>query len=130
MRNNPHVILTIARLFERDWKISKARKWYLRALTLHPDLGDAWAYYYAFELKNNNSSGGGGSGEGAAAGTGAGGTAPEEIVEKCVGAEPHHGELWTSISKRTEYRHDSTEVILKRVAEKLFASQNIHSSSS
>lgn len=121
--NNPHVILAIARLFERDRKISKARKWYTRVITLDPDYGDAWAYYYTFELQNQtigSSSGGGAPG-------GSGGediTSIDEIIKKCIQAEPHHGELWTSISKKTEYRHDSIEKILKRVAEKLLSSQS------
>ena len=49
--NEPHVITAVARLFERDRKYPKARKWFTRAVTLDPDNGDAWAAYYAFELQ-------------------------------------------------------------------------------
>jgi pre-mRNA-processing factor 6 len=49
--NDTHVITAVARLFERDRKYPKARKWYTRAVTLDPDNGDAWAAYFAFELQ-------------------------------------------------------------------------------
>jgi len=39
--NDPFVVLAVASLFERDRKIPKARKWFNRAVTLNPDLGDA-----------------------------------------------------------------------------------------
>jgi pre-mRNA-processing factor 6 len=162
--NNPLVILAIARLFDKDKKVIKARKWYQRAIMLDPDYGDAWAYYYTFELKNWNpppgapgpgapgptapgpgapgptapgltgaviettgslssssSSEGGGGGGGGVVKILEG--SPEDILKRCVAAEPHHGELWISISKKTEYRHDSTGTILKRVAEKILLGQ-------
>jgi len=28
----------------------KAREWFLRTVKIDPDLGDAWAYFYRFEL--------------------------------------------------------------------------------
>jgi pre-mRNA-processing factor 6 len=120
--NNPHVILAIGRLFDRDRKILKARKWYSRAVTLDPDFGDAWAYYYAFELKNQTLSPPGMTCSEKTPTEGS----PEDILNKCVTAEPHHGELWTSISKQTEYRHDSIGIILKRVAEKLLSTNRTH----
>lgn len=43
------VVLTIARLFERSARFRKAQKWFNRAVTLNPRLGDAWIYYFAFE---------------------------------------------------------------------------------
>ena len=50
--NDPHVILAVSRLFWRDRKEEKARSWCNRAVTLDPDLGDAWGNYYAFELQH------------------------------------------------------------------------------
>ena len=50
--NDPHVIVAVSRLFWRDRKEEKARSWCNRAVTLDPDLGDAWANYYAFELQH------------------------------------------------------------------------------
>lgn len=50
--NDPNVIMAVSRLFWRDRKEEKARSWCNRAVTLDPDLGDAWANYYAFELQH------------------------------------------------------------------------------
>lgn len=47
------VVLTIARLFERSARFRKAQKWFNRAVTLNPRLGDAWIYYFAFEYVQN-----------------------------------------------------------------------------
>lgn len=47
--NDPIVIVAVARLFEKDNKVTKARKWFNRAVALNGKLGDAWVYYYALE---------------------------------------------------------------------------------
>ena len=52
--NDPHVIVAVASLFWRDRKIEKARKWFERAVTLEPSLGDAWATYLAFEAQHGD----------------------------------------------------------------------------
>ena len=44
------VVLQIARLFWRERKAEKTRKWLQRSVALDRDLGDAWAHYYRFEL--------------------------------------------------------------------------------
>lgn len=49
--NDPHVITAVARRFWADRKYAKARKWFNRAITLDPNMGDAWAASYAFELQ-------------------------------------------------------------------------------
>ena len=49
--NDPHVITAVARRFWADRKYAKARKWFNRAITLDPNMGDAWVAYYAFELQ-------------------------------------------------------------------------------
>lgn len=49
--NDANVITAVARRFWADRKYSKARKWFDRAATLDPNMGDAWAAYYAFELQ-------------------------------------------------------------------------------
>jgi len=62
---------------------------------LNPDLGDSWVYYYAFErdVADNGKS--------------------EEILKRCVKAEPHHGRLWISISKKPGNWRLKTEEILR-----------------
>lgn len=98
--DDPVVITAVARLFERDKKIHKARKWFNRAVTLDPDFGDAWAFYYAFEVKAS------------------GPNSPEtqNLMKQCITAEPHHGELWCSVSKKPENRRDDITTILKKIA--------------
>lgn len=97
--DDPFVITAVARLFERDRKIEKARKWFNRAVTLDPDLGDAWAHYYAFEVQASGAS------------------APESmrVLEQCVAADPRHGELWCSVSKQTANRRLDTATLLKKI---------------
>ncbi len=45
------MLLTVAKYFCNERKISKARSWFTRAVKLDPDLGDAWAYYHKFEIQ-------------------------------------------------------------------------------
>ena len=99
--NDPHVILAVSRLFWRDRKEEKARSWCNRAVTIDPDLGDAWANYVAFETAHG---------------------APEqlaEVVRRCVAADPHHGDEWTRVSKDVRHLRWTTEQIVKRVAQNM-----------
>lgn len=104
--NDPHVITAVAQLFERDRKYAKARKWFTRAVTLDPDNGDAWAAYLAFELQQGT---------------------PEQATDvrtRCAAAEPSHGELWCSVSKRMENRRLSSEAILLKVVAEKFSNKD------
>lgn len=40
------------RLFWSERKITKAREWFQRTVKIEPDLGDAWALFYKFELQH------------------------------------------------------------------------------
>lgn len=40
------------RLFWSERKITKAREWFLRTVKIEPDLGDAWALFYKFEMQH------------------------------------------------------------------------------
>jgi pre-mRNA-processing factor 6 len=104
--NDPLVIVAVANLFARDRKYDKARKWLERAVTLAPRLGDAWVHWYAFELRQ--------------ADIGKGSVPQyEEILAKCVAAEPNRGELWCGMAKRTEHRRKGVGFVLKKAAEEL-----------
>eukprot|EP01012_Entosiphon_sulcatum_P018062 TRINITY_DN22807_c0_g1_i1.p1 TRINITY_DN22807_c0_g1~~TRINITY_DN22807_c0_g1_i1.p1 ORF type:complete len:943 (-),score=212.04 TRINITY_DN22807_c0_g1_i1:27-2855(-) len=97
------VICTVARLFWTDRKIDKTRSWFNRAVALDPDYGDAWAFFYRFELQH-------GTEETATA-----------VLKRCVEAEPKHGERWVSVSKAPEYCTVGgcrlpTEQIVKKVS--------------
>ena len=45
--------------------------------------------------------------------------ADEEIVNRCVAADPRHGELWTNVSKSRHFRRASTAIVLRKVSEKI-----------
>lgn len=99
--NDPFVIVAVAKIFWEDRKIDKARTWFNRAVTLNSDLGDAWAYFYKFELANGTEE------------------QQAEVLRRCIDAEPHHGELWVKVSKDISQPHLSTEQILKQVARRI-----------
>jgi len=43
----------------------------------------------------------------------------EDVVAKCISAEPKHGEVWQSVAKDPANAYKSTEEILKLVAQRL-----------
>lgn len=48
--HDQHVLLAGAKLLWTERKVPKARNWFQRTVKLASDFGDAWAYYYKFEL--------------------------------------------------------------------------------
>ena len=103
---DPLVIAAVASLFASERKIDKARKWFERAVLLNEDVGDSWARYYAFELDH--------------------GTKEQQsaIQERCMKAEPKHGEHWQSIMKDMAHRSTKTEEGLELVAKKIIQIRN------
>merc|ERR1711933_10042 len=103
--NDAHVIVAVAKLFWRDGKNAKARKWFNRAVTLNPRLGDAWGAYLAFELEH--------------------GTAHEqrEVIRKCVDAEPNQGIDWNRVVKRVPNWRAKWAVKLKRFVEEFYSAE-------
>jgi pre-mRNA-processing factor 6 len=103
---DPLVIAAVASLFASERKIEKARKWFERAVLLNQDIGDSWARYYAFELDH--------------------GTAEQQsaIKERCIKAEPKHGEHWQSIMKDMAHRSTKIGEGLELVAKKILDIKN------
>jgi len=96
--NDPYVILAVAKLFWKEKKFDKTEKWLERCVLVNGDYGDAWVYYYKF-LKDRNQQ-----------------RDADEILRRCKEADPHHGRLWISISKRVEnWRLSTEEILLKAV---------------
>ena len=95
--DDPLVICTVARLFWAERKIEKARQWFDRAVSAGPDCGDTWGWWLKFERQH--------------------GTAlqQEDVVRRCVGAEPHHGVTWQPIAKDDSKRGKSIKEILELV---------------
>ncbi|CAB0041928.1 unnamed protein product [Trichogramma brassicae] len=82
-------------------KISKCRDWFNKTVKIDPDLGDAWAYFYKFELLNGTEE------------------QQAEVKKRCVAAEPHHGENWCRVSKDIRNWCLGTDQILLLVAKDL-----------
>jgi len=99
--DDPRVIAAVASLFASERKHDKARKWFERAAKLDPDLGDSWARWYAFELDAGKKEG------------------QEDVKQRCVAAEPKHGELWCVVSKAMANRRKPTKEHLEAAARKI-----------
>ena len=82
--HDANVLLAVSKLFWSERKITKAREWFNRTVKLEPDLGDAWAYFYKFEQSHGNEA------------------QQNDVKQRCVQAEPRHGEEWTKVSKAVE----------------------------
>ena len=101
---DPHVIAAVASLFASERKREKARKWFDRAVALNADLGDSWARYYAFELEHGTKQ------------------QQEKVKERCIKAEPKHGEIWTFVLKDMAHRRtklaDGLDLVAKEVVKR------------
>ena len=133
--NDFNIILAVARVFERDGKAAKSRKWYQRAMALAPRCGDIWAYYYRFELKQKliqerilklqtsvTTSADGGMEVGeeeVEEAVPSGVDVPQSLMDQCVAAKPNRGQLWCTVTKRTENRHMDDSVLLKKCVEQI-----------
>src|SRR6266851_5087464 len=95
--DDPLVICTVARLFWAERKIEKARQWFDRAVSAGPDFGDTWGWWLKFERQ-----------QGTAA-------QQEDVMRRCMAAEPHHGVTWQPISKDDNNRGKSIKDILELV---------------
>jgi pre-mRNA-processing factor 6 len=82
--NDTYVIVGVAKLFWKDMKTAKARKWFNRAVSLNPALGDAWGAYLAFEL--------------------ACGSVHEQrdLIQRFAETQPNQGITWNPVAKQTK----------------------------
>ncbi|GBG24911.1 Pre-mRNA-processing factor 6 [Hondaea fermentalgiana] len=85
--NDAHVFCALGRLFASRNKVPTARKWFEAAVTANDDFGDAWGYYLHFERSIASDA-----------------DAAEQVLRRCLAAEPHHGELWQQVVKRDALR--------------------------
>jgi pre-mRNA-processing factor 6 len=99
--HDPFVLLAVSRLIWTERKTSKARQWFARTVKIDPDYGDAWAYFYKFELMHGTTE------------------QRENVLNACIANEPRHGEHWQAVSKDVNNWRANTEQILKMVAAKL-----------
>lgn len=92
------MICTVARIFWSERKIEKAREWFGRALAQDSDLGDIWAWWLKFEKQHGIEE------------------TRQEVVNRCVIAEPHHSPVWQSVAKDDKNVGKGTKEILEIVA--------------
>src|SRR5579872_3755345 len=90
--------MAVGKLFWADSKVKKARNWFQRAVTVDPDLGDAWAMYYKFEGQHGDAK------------------TQDAVMKRCVDADPHHGELWCRVAKAVSNSKLKADAVLKLVA--------------
>lgn len=99
--DNARVIAAVASLFASERKTEKARKWFDRAVILDPDLGDSWAKFYAFELESGTEE------------------QQQAVKDRCLATEPHHGEVWASVTKNISNRGKSVAEGLELTAQEI-----------
>lgn len=113
--DDPLIICTVARLFWAERKIEKARQWFERAVKVNPDLGDVWGWWLKFEkqhgivVRHEHMA-----------------LYPmidlfhfqeyqEEVIRRCIAAEPHHGAVWQATSKAMKNTGKTTKEVLELV---------------
>ncbi|CAD6208449.1 GSCOCG00003461001-RA-CDS [Cotesia congregata] len=99
--HDPHVLLAVSKLFWSEHKLTKCRDWFNRTVKIEPKLGDAWAYFYKFEMANGTPE------------------QQEDVKKRAIAAEPSHGENWCKVSKDIKNWCLSIEQILVIVAKDL-----------
>eukprot|EP01119_Soliformovum_irregulare_P017877 TRINITY_DN5376_c0_g1_i4.p1 TRINITY_DN5376_c0_g1~~TRINITY_DN5376_c0_g1_i4.p1 ORF type:complete len:1818 (+),score=627.39 TRINITY_DN5376_c0_g1_i4:113-5566(+) len=99
--NDPHVIVSVARIFWGDRKSDKAKSWFERSIDQNPDLGDSWANYWKFCVEQNMSE------------------EMQRIQRKVTENPPHHGYLWTQVSKVPANSKLTSFDVLKLVADQI-----------
>ncbi|XP_065063649.1 pre-mRNA-processing factor 6-like isoform X2 [Rhopilema esculentum] len=105
--HDPNVLLAVSKLFWSERKINKTRDWLNRTVKIDPDFGDSWAYFYKFEVQY--------------------GTEADQtgVLERCVTAEPHHGENWCKVAKMPVNWRKKTRELLPLVAKTLKSVENL-----
>ncbi|KAI1402290.1 pre-mRNA splicing factor [Hypoxylon fuscum] len=99
--NDPALLVAVARIFWSERRLERAQNWFEKALVRDSDLGDSWAWYYKFLLEHGTED------------------KRQEVISKCVGVEPRHGEAWQRVAKNPRNAQKGVEEVLKLVAAEL-----------
>lgn len=99
--NDKTLFVTVGRIFWGERKLDKAVNWFEKAIMLDADYGDTWAWFYKFLLQHGTDE------------------KKEDVISKCVMAEPKHGEVWQRIAKDPKNAGKGVEEILKMTTAEL-----------
>ena len=100
VEKDPLLFVVVARIFWSERRLDKAATWFVKAVTLDSDYGDAWVWYYKFLEQHGTEE------------------KKEDTLSKAAMAEPKHGEIWQSVAKDPKNARKSVEEILKIAAAK------------
>jgi pre-mRNA-processing factor 6 len=100
VENDPLLFVVVARIFWAERRLDKASTWFLKAITLQSDFGDAWVWYYKFLLQHGKEE------------------TIQDTIQKAVLAEPKYGEIWQSVAKDPKFARKGVEEILKIAVER------------
>jgi pre-mRNA-processing factor 6 len=98
VEKDPQLFVVVARIFWAERRLDKAASWFLKAVVLDPDYGDAWVWYYKFLEQHGTEE------------------KRAEVLSKAVVAEPRHGEIWQAVNKDPGNFRKGPEEILKLAA--------------
>lgn len=105
--HDPAVILEVAKYIWRSGKLDQARTWLERAISLDSDFGDAWATLLAFERRHGCDE------------------STRNVEYRVQIAEPRHGDIWQSVSKKCGNEQLTTLDILKKSSSLVSKNSNI-----
>jgi len=98
LNEDVYVYTAVAKFFWRSNKKKQARIYFERAVVNDSSIGDTWAWYYAFSKDCRKEKD------------------VEDVVKRCVEAEPTHGKYWIEISKQPKNEQLTTDFKLMKVA--------------
>ena len=81
VEKDPLLFVVVARIFWSERRLDKALTWFTKAIVLDPDFGDGWVWYFRFLEQHGTEE------------------KKAEAIERCIGAEPRHGEIWQRVKK-------------------------------
>ncbi|EGR31141.1 pre-mRNA splicing factor, putative [Ichthyophthirius multifiliis] len=100
-RQDPYVNISVAKLFWKERKMEKARKWIQKSLLERPDIVDSWATLYLFEKDDDEKSG----------------KAEEAFLKIKNGEEKKQGRLYMKVKKSDEGWKMSFDEIFQKILE-------------
>lgn len=99
VEKDAQLFVVVARIFWSERRLDKAATWFVKAVTLDSDYGDAWVWYYKFLEQHGTEE------------------KKQDTLAKVAMAEPKHGEMWQSVAKDPKNARLSVEEVLKLAAQ-------------